>query len=142
MIRSTALVTGGGGFIGSHLVDRLIQDGNNVAVIDDFTSGKTANLNTEAELYERDICSGEIAKIIDKVRPDTIFHLAAQISVTSSVRDPVRDARINVMGSLNLMEAVRGNSNPRFVFTSTGGAIYGEPKRFPVEEIDPIDPID
>ncbi len=137
----TVLVTGGAGFIGSHLVDRLLADGERVAVIDDLSSGRTVNLSGDAELHELDICSPEIASAVARIRPDIVFHLAAQMSVTVSVREPVLDARINVMGSLNLMEAVRGSGGAKFVFTSTGGAIYGEPERIPVVETDPRRPL-
>jgi UDP-glucose 4-epimerase len=141
MTERTALVTGGAGFIGSHLVDRLLADGDRVAVIDDLSSGRTGSLSREAELHELDICSAEIAGTVARIRPDIVFHFAAQMSVSFSVREPVIDARINVMGSLNLMEAVRGSGNAKFVFASTGGAIYGEPERIPVVETDPRRPL-
>ena len=137
----TVLVTGGAGFIGSHLVDRLLADGERVAVVDDLSSGRTVNLSGDAELHELDICSTEIASAVVQIRPDIVFHLAAQMSVAVSVREPMLDARINVMGSLNLMEAVRGSGDAKFVLASTGGANYGEPERIPVVETDPRRPL-
>ncbi len=135
-----ALVTGGAGFIGSHIVDRLVDEGWRVAVIDDLSSGHSAYVNPQAELYEIDICDDGLREVVRQISPDTVFHLAAQISVTVSIRDPLLDARINVIGFLNLMEALRATGLPRFVFTSTGGAIYGEPERNPVREDDPTRP--
>lgn len=140
MTGRTALVTGGAGFIGSHLVDRLVRDGMNVAIIDDFSTGKRSNLNEAAELYDIDICDENLVEVIKEISPDIVYHLAAQISVSISTREPVDDARINIMGLLNLLEALRATKLPRFIFASTGGAIYGEPERNPVSETDPCRP--
>jgi len=140
MTGKTALVTGGAGFIGSHLVDRLVQDGMDVAIIDDFSTGKRSNLNDAANQYDIDICDESLIEVIEEISPDIVFHLAAQISVSISTREPLNDARINVMGLLNLLEALRATKLPRFIFSSTGGAIYGEPERNPVSETDPCRP--
>ena len=141
-----ALVTGGAGFIGSHIVDRLVDEGWRVAVIDDLSSGHSAYVNPQAELHEIDICDEGLGEVVRRISPDTVFHLAAQISVAVSAREPLLDARINVIGLLNLLESLRSleghgaEGMPRFVFTSTGGAIYGEPESNPVREDDPTRP--
>jgi UDP-glucose 4-epimerase len=140
MTGGIALVTGGAGFIGSHLVDRLIRDGMDVAIIDDFSTGKRANLNAAAKQYDIDICDENLVEVIEEISPDIVYHLAAQISVSVSTREPVADARINVMGLLNVLESLRATKFPRFIFASTGGAIYGEPERNPVSEMDPCRP--
>ena len=120
------LVTGGAGFIGSHLVDRLIETGHRVHVIDSLETGNTANLHPSAELIEADI-GDSVGGIVAKVAPKAVFHLAAQVSVAVSARDPELDARVNLMGTLNLLQAlVALKSRPRFIFFSTGGGIYGD----------------
>jgi UDP-glucose 4-epimerase len=96
------LVTGGAGFIGSHLVDRLIKEGHEVVVIDNLSTGK--NLNPRAKFYKIDICSHRISQVFKKEKPEIVFHYAAQIDVRKSVQDPIKDAKINILGSLNLLE--------------------------------------
>ena len=140
MTGRTALVTGGAGFIGSHLVDRLVRDGMKVAIIDNFSTGKCSNLNEAAELYNIDICDESLIEVVKEISPDIVYHLAAQISVSVSTREPIDDARVNVMGLLNVLEALRATKLPRFIFASTGGAIYGEPEQNPVSETDPCRP--
>jgi len=140
MTGRTALVTGGAGFIGSHLVDRLVLDGMDVAIIDNFSTGKHSNLNDAARQYDIDIGDENLVEVVEEISPDIVFHLAAQISVSVSTREPLNDARTNVMGMLNLLEALRATKLPRFIFASTGGAIYGEPERNPVSETDPCRP--
>ena len=140
MTGRTALVTGGAGFIGSHLVDRLVRDGMKVAIIDNFSTGKRSNLNEAAEFYDIDICDESLIEVVKEISPDIVYHLAAQISVSVSTREPIDDARVNVMGLLNVLEALRATKLPRFIFASTGGAIYGEPERNPVSETDPCRP--
>ncbi len=130
----TVLVTGGAGFLGSHLVDSLIGAGCRVVVVDDLSSGREANLHPAAELHRVDIRDAAAARIIEQIRPSAVLHLAAQVSVPASTRDPMRDAETNVLGTLNLMEAVRKIGDCRFLFVSTGGAIYGEPEDMPVDE--------
>ena len=121
------LVTGGAGFIGSHLVDRLIAAGNRVYVIDTLETGDAANLDPSAELIEADIRDDSLGGIVAGVAPKAVFHLAAQASVAVSARDPRLDAQVNLMGSLNLLQAVLPLADrPRFIFFSTGGAIYGD----------------
>ena len=115
-------------------------------MIDNLSSGGKAQVNPSAELYEMDICDEGLANVVREISPGTVFHLAAQISVPVSAREPKRDAEINVIGMLNLLEALRhlaeerSEDMPRFMFASTGGAVYGEPERNPVSESDPTRP--
>jgi UDP-glucose 4-epimerase len=120
------MVTGGAGFIGSHLVDACLDAGHQVVVVDDLSSGRRTNLNVRARWYQVDVRTEEIAAVIEAERPDVICHHAAQVSVRRSVEDPVNDASINVVGTLRLLEAARRHGVSRVVFASTGGAIYGE----------------
>jgi UDP-glucose 4-epimerase len=125
------LVTGGAGFIGSHLVDALVEREDEVLVIDDLSTGRRENLGPAleagADLVEDDITdSGRVSEAFAQHRPEAVMHLAAQIGVRRSVADPVFDLGVNVAGTLNLLEACRLNGAERFVFASTGGAIYGE----------------
>ncbi len=125
------LVTGGAGFIGSHLVDALAERGDEVVVLDDLSSGKRSNLEAAtaagAILLEGDITDPEaVSRAVAGSRPEQIFHLAAQIDVRRSMADPVFDLSVNVAGTINLLEAAAGAGTSRFVFASTGGAIYGE----------------
>ena len=134
-----ALVTGGAGFIGSNLVDALLARGHDVHVVDDLSSGKesnlTAALNQGATLHQADIRVGDAMRdLIGSVKPEAIFHLAAQIDVRVSVADPAYDARTNVEATANLLETGRVNGVRRFVFASTGGAIYGVTDVMPTPE--------
>ena len=132
------IVTGGAGFIGSHIVDILIENNYKVAVIDNLSSGKPGNVNKKAKLYKADIKSRETTLILRKEKPDYIIHEAAQISVSASVRDPLFDAETNITGSLNLLEFARLNGVKKFIFASSGGTVYGEPDKFPVTEKFPL----
>ncbi|HEX8207809.1 MAG TPA: NAD-dependent epimerase/dehydratase family protein, partial [Solirubrobacteraceae bacterium] len=134
-----ALVTGGAGFIGSNLVDALLERGDDVSIVDDLSSGKESNLaaalDRGARLHRADIRDGEaMAEIAGRERPELIFHLAAQIDVRVSVSRPAYDARTNVEGTINMLEAGRQAGVKRFVFSSTGGAIYGETDVVPTPE--------
>jgi UDP-glucose 4-epimerase len=130
----TAIVTGGAGFIGSHLVDALLADGYGVTVIDDLSSGKAERVAKDAELRELDIADfAALAAVVEEVRPRAIFHLAAQASVVASVEDPGRDCEVNVKGTLNVVEAA-GRCGAPVVFTSTGGALYGDEAPMPTAE--------
>lgn len=125
-----ALVTGGAGFIGSHLTDRLVTGGHQVTVLDNLASGKRANLaqvRDDCELVELDITSPEVESVFGRVRPEVVFHLAAQIDVRKSVADPVHDATVNILGTIRLLEAARRSGTQKFVSTTSGGTIYGEP---------------
>jgi UDP-glucose 4-epimerase len=128
------LVTGGAGFIGSNVVDGLIEAGHQVLVVDNLYTGKRSNVNPEARFFELDIRARETAELIKRERPDTIDHHAAQISVPASVSDPVSDADINIKGLLNLLEAARKYGVGKFIFISSGGAIYGEASEYPTSE--------
>ena len=140
-----ALVTGGAGFIGSNLVDALLARGDEVTVVDDLTTGRRENLDGAlaggAELLEQDIRdAGALAGVFERARPDVVFHLAAQIDVRRSVSETAFDARVNVEGTVNMLEAARGAGVRRFVNTSTGGAIYGEGRILPAPEDHPVAP--
>ncbi|MEI7888254.1 MAG: NAD-dependent epimerase/dehydratase family protein [Actinomycetes bacterium] len=138
-----ALVTGGAGFIGSNLVDRLLAEGHSVEVIDNLSTGKLANLSEaranrdhDFSFHQIDICDPSVADLIDRNKPEVIFHLAAQIDVRVSVSDPLFDARVNVLGSLNVIEGARRAGARKLVFASSGGTIYGvvDPEDLPVSE--------
>jgi UDP-glucose 4-epimerase len=143
MAGKTALVTGAAGFIGSHLVDRLISDGYMVVGIDDLSSGKLENLPAEFDLRKMDIRDRELRSVIAEIRPDTVFHLAAQMSVSVSAKEPMLDADVNIGGSLNLLEGIRalGDNVARFVHFSSGGMVYGEPSVLPADESTPPRPL-
>jgi UDP-glucose 4-epimerase len=129
-----ALVTGGAGFIGSHVVDALLADGNEVLVIDDLSSGEAFRVNERAELRELDIVDREaLHAVVEEFRPGAVYHLAAQASVTASVRDPSRDCAVNVHGTLNVVDIATQLEVP-VVFTSTGGALYGDDVPIPTAE--------
>jgi UDP-glucose 4-epimerase len=131
-------VTGGAGFIGSHLADALVQRGDDVLVIDSLVRGHRDNVPDGAELVERDIRE-PLGDVFSRFRPDACFHLAAQADVRVSVANPVEDATVNVIGSVNVMHAAQ-EQDAKVVFSSTGGAIYGECTR-PAREDDPLEPI-
>ncbi|MCI0779343.1 MAG: NAD-dependent epimerase/dehydratase family protein, partial [Chloroflexi bacterium] len=137
----TALVTGGAGFIGSHVVDRLVGDGFRVVVVDSLVTGRREAVHGEADFRELDVRSPRLAELFKAERPDVVFHLAAAASVSGSVRNPAKDARANVMGSINVLEAARRVGIERFVFSSTGGALYGEPAYLPCDEAHPVRPL-
>ncbi|MGZ5475563.1 MAG: NAD-dependent epimerase/dehydratase family protein, partial [Thermoanaerobaculia bacterium] len=128
----TVVVTGGAGFIGSHIADAYADRGWRVVVIDNLTTGDRGNVNPRAELHVADV--RDSAAIIAKVRPDLISHHAAQVDVRKSVADPAEDAEINVVGSLRLLQAAVDARVKRFIFASSGGAIYGEPVSAPQTE--------
>lgn len=136
-----ALVTGGAGFIGSHVADRFLAEGYEVEIIDDLSTGNRANVPPAATLHEMNIGSADAAGVIARGSFDNVIHLAAQIDVRKSVADPVFDATTNIVGTLNVLEAIRrSKARPRVVFTSTGGAIYGDFNTPPNSETFPKDP--
>ncbi|HCV28671.1 MAG TPA: NAD-dependent epimerase/dehydratase family protein [Dehalococcoidia bacterium] len=137
---TTVVVTGGAGFIGSHVVDRLLDNDYQVTVIDDLSSGKPENLPEGVELIAADITSDVAADAIKVVAPELIVHAAAQISVSLSTREPLLDARINVLGTVNVLEAARVSGTQKFVFFSSGGTVYGQPDDLPVSESYPTGP--
>ena len=136
-----ALVTGGAGFIGSHVADLYLENGYEVTVLDNFASGRRENVPARAHLVELDLTSADARELVTKGRFDIISHLGAQIDVRKSVADPMYDASINVVGTLNLLEGVRASHHPtRFIFSSTGGALYGDFVTPPNIEDYPKDP--
>ncbi|MFA5050679.1 MAG: NAD-dependent epimerase/dehydratase family protein [Patescibacteria group bacterium] len=135
------LVIGGAGFIGSHLTDRLIEEKYKVAVIDNLSTGKKENLNPRAKFYQIDILSPRISKIFQKEKPEIVFHYAAQIDVRKSVENPMEDAKINILGGLNLLENCKKFKVKKIIFASTGGAIYGDADIIPTSEDYPEFPL-
>lgn len=133
------MVTGGAGFIGSHLVDALLARGDEVHVVDDLSTGSQENLAATAELHELDIRDEALEQIAGRIRPEVVFHLAAQADVGTSVERPTFDADVNVVGTVRVLEAARV-ADARVVFTSSGGAIYGE-CAWPATENDPPQPL-
>lgn len=135
------LVTGGTGFVGSHLVDKLVQRRHKVVVIDNLSTGFRSNLNPRAKFYKIDICSAAIDKIFEKEKFDYMFHYAAQVDVRKSLQNPILDVEVNISGSLNLLRSCQRRKVKKVVFASTGGAIYGEQEYFPADERHPELPI-
>jgi UDP-glucose 4-epimerase len=135
-----ALVTGGAGFVGSHLVDRLLAEGHQVAVIDDLSNGHREQLAAAAALHQLDVASPWVGQLLLRLRPELIFHLAAQVDLRFSVRDPLADARTNVTGTVQLLTAAVAAGVRRLVFASSGGAIYGDTDQIPTNESHPMRP--
>lgn len=141
MAEKRAIVTGGAGFIASHISDALIERGFHVAVIDNLSSGKRQNLAPSAAFYEVDIRDKSVADIFATEKPDYLFHLAAQMDVRKSVADPAYDASVNIGGTVNLLEAGRASGLKKTLYASTGGAVYGEPKVIPADESTRVSPL-
>ncbi len=141
MTNKTVCITGGAGFIGSHLADAFLNEGHRVLVIDDMSGGREENLPTSAEFHQLDIRSQEAAALIEGAGIDVLVHHAAQMDVRRSVADPMFDADVNVVGSLNLFEAARRGGVRQILFASTGGAIYGEQDHYPAAEQHPQQPV-
>jgi len=138
------LVTGGAGFIGSHIADRLLADGHQVGTLDDLSTGLRANVADDVEFWETDLCDiPAIRRILREFRPEVIFHLAAQMDVRRSTREPEFDARVNVIGALGLLREAIAAEVRRVVYASTGGAVYGDidPAKLPAKETEPAYPI-
>ncbi|GAB2810456.1 UDP-glucose 4-epimerase [Actinocorallia aurea] len=133
------LVTGAAGFIGSHLVDRLLGDGHEVVAVDNLASGRRANLADGVELHEVDVADPAFVELAAKAEPEVICHLAAQVSVRVSVADPLRDARTNVLGTINVLEAARASGARKTLYTSSC-AVYGVPDSLPVGADAPLRP--
>jgi UDP-glucose 4-epimerase len=136
-----ALVTGGAGFIGSHIVDAYLEAGHDVIVVDDLSSGRRSNLNPEAKFEELDIRSPEAARLVAAEKPDVINNHAAQMNVRHSVEEPRFDAEVNILGVINLLEAARDAGTRRFILAASGGTVYGEPQVFPSDESQPTRPL-
>ncbi|MBN4054412.1 NAD-dependent epimerase/dehydratase family protein [Nitrospira defluvii] len=135
------MVTGGAGFIGSHLVGRLIEEGHEVVVVDDLSTGKKKNLHKDAIFYKLDITSSRLKRLFKNERPEVILHHAAQMDVRKSVADPAFDAKSNILGLLNLLGCALENGTRRMIFASSGGAVYGEQETFPATEDHPTHPL-
>ncbi len=135
------LVTGGAGFIGSHIADAFIERGDRVSIIDNLSTGNVRNLNPKAEFHEADLREERTIELVRMLRPDVVSHHAAQIDVRHSVADPAIDAEINIVATIRLLQASLDAGVKRFVFASTGGAIYGEPVTAPQDEDHPTHPL-
>lgn len=128
------LITGGAGFIGSNLADQLLVMGHNVIVVDNLSTGNKKNLDKRIKFYKIDIQNKKIDKIFAKEKPEIVFHLAAQINVRKSVEEPGEDAKINIVGGLNILENCKKYNVKKIIFSSTGGAIYGDANIIPTPE--------
>ncbi len=128
------VVTGGAGFIASHVVDAYLEQGHDVTIIDDFSTGQQANINPQATIHRLDISDPLAAKLIAEVKPDVLNHHAAQMDVRRSVADPAFDARVNIIGFVNLLEACKDTGIKKVIFSSSGGAIYGDEQPIPASE--------
>jgi UDP-glucose 4-epimerase len=136
----TVLVTGGAGFIGSHLADRLLAEGHRVISVDDLTTGHIANLSEargygkEFTFFNMDVRAEGLLPLFERHRPEVVFHLAAQAGVRPSLNDPAKDASVNITGTLNVLDCAVHTGVKKVVYAASGGTIYGEPKRIPVKE--------
>jgi UDP-glucose 4-epimerase len=137
---TTYLVTGGAGFIGSHLCDRLLAEGHRVIAVDDLSTGRIANLSEsrgygkEFTFFNMDLRADGLLSLFERHRPEVVMHLGAQSSVAVSMDDPVRDASVNAMGSLNVLECARRSGTRKVVYAASGGTLYGDPRKLPVKE--------
>ncbi len=134
------LVTGGAGFIGSHIVDKLINEGLDVVVIDNLSTGKLENLNEKAKFYNLDITSNQLSTIFQQEKIDVVIHQAAQIDVQKSLQDPVYDSKVNINGTVNLLECCRKYNVSKIIYASSA-AVYGKPEYLPIDEKHPIQPM-
>lgn len=135
------LVTGGAGFIGSQTVDRLVLEGHEVVVVDNLSTGKRRNINRAARFYKIDIQNRRLERVFRNERPSVVMHLAAQMDVRKSVEDPILDAQVNVLGTLNLLQQAVKYGARKVIFSSSGGAIYGEQEVFPASETHVTQPL-
>ena len=134
------LVTGGAGFIASHIVDAYVERGHEVFILDDLSMGQKPNLNPKATFHQVDIADAKAVKLIEQIKPDLLNHHAAQMDVRHSVADPQFDARVNILGFINLLEACKNAGTKKIIFASSGGAVYGEQETFPAAEDHPTRP--
>jgi UDP-glucose 4-epimerase len=128
------VVTGGAGFIASHIVDAFIDRGHGVHIFDNFVTGQRHNLNGKAEIHEVDIAADRAAQLLERIKPDVLCHHAAQMDVRHSVADPGFDARVNILGFINLLQACKNTGVKKVIFASSGGAVYGDQDVFPAPE--------
>jgi len=134
------LVTGGAGFIASHIVEAYVERGHEVFIFDDLSTGQKSNLNPKATFLEVDIANAKAVELIEQIKPDVLNHHAAQMDVRHSVADPQFDARVNILGFINLLEACKNAGTKKVIFASSGGAVYGEQDTFPAPEAHPTRP--
>lgn len=139
-MRKKVLVTGGAGFIGSHVVDALINEGFEVVVVDNLRHGNINNINPHARFYKKDINDGNLLEVFIKEKPCYVYHEAAQIEVSKSCDNPIEDAMINIAGTLNILECCRKTGVRKIIYSSSA-AVYGEPKYLPIDEEHPISPV-
>jgi len=135
------LITGGAGFIGSNIADSLVENGYEVAVVDNLATGKKENINKKAKFYEFDVRDRKLSDIFKREKPDLIIHNAAQMSVRISVEDPLYDADVNVIGGLNVIDCSMKSGVKKVIFASSGGTVYGEQQYFPADESHPTNPV-
>lgn len=136
------LVTGGAGFIGSHVVDAYIAAGHEVAIVDDLSTGKQQNVNPRARLHRLDLRDPSLEDVFATEKPEIVNHHAAKASVRESLLQPALYADVNISGGINLLECCRKHKVSKFIYASTGGAVYGEPRYLPADEAHPIAPLD
>jgi len=136
------LVTGGAGFIGSHVVDAYLEQGHDVVVVDDLSTGKREHVHPRARLYPLDVRSEKLEEVFATEKPDIVNHHAAKASIREAMVSPVLYADVNILGSLNLLELSRKYKVKKFIYISTGGAVYGEPEYLPADEAHPMHPLD
>ncbi|MFT9487188.1 MAG: NAD-dependent epimerase/dehydratase family protein [Tepidibacillus sp.] len=134
------LVTGGAGFVGSHIVDLLIEQQHEVSIVDNLTSGKKENLNPKARFYQVDIRSDEIEQVFEQEKPEIVYHLAAQSVVPPSIKDPLYDESVNVAGTLHILDLMKKVGSKKIIYSSSA-AIYGNPVSLPISEDHPIQPV-
>jgi UDP-glucose 4-epimerase len=135
------VVTGGAGFIASHIVDAYIAGGHEVHIVDDFSTGREGNVNAKAEVHRLDIAAPAAVKLIVDIKPDVLNHHAAQMDVRHSVADPAFDARVNIIGSVNLLQGCKEAGVKKVIFASSGGAVYGDKEPIPAAEDHPTEPL-
>ena len=135
------VVTGGAGFIGSHIVDQFVREGHRVSVIDDLSTGKQQQVHPDAAFYKLDVCRAEVERVFQKERPVVIVHLAAQVDVRKSTEDPLFDANVNVLGTIRLLDLAVRYGARKMIFASSGGTVYGEQETFPASESHPTRPL-
>lgn len=135
------LITGGAGFIGSHVAEQCLEAGHEIAILDDLSTGKRSNIPEGTRFYKSDIRDPDLRMIFDDFKPEVISHHAAQMSVRVSIQEPRRDASINMEGAVNLLEAAHAAGVRKMIYASTGGALYGEPRYLPCDEEHPVVPL-